>query len=64
MTEQNHAAHASILIVRCSPGRECNGDVRHLDPETVQHVVEDRFVHLCVCEPQKIVQPIKRSSWT
>lgn len=28
------------------PCRQCNGDVRNFDPETVQHVIDDRFAHL------------------
>ena len=46
---QIHALHFKILAIRSSPGWERNSDVRHLDPKTVQHMVQDRFAHLCVC---------------
>lgn len=32
--------------VRFPPGWQCNGDVRNFNPETVQHIIDDRFGHL------------------
>lgn len=46
---QIHTLHFKVLAIRLSPGWERNSDVRHLDPKTVQHIVQDRFAHLCVC---------------
>lgn len=57
-------SHCSFqdMVVRCSPGWESDGDVRHLDPEAVQYVVEDRFAHLCVCVRDKNTSEFSQKS--
>lgn len=37
----------------CSPGRESNSDVRHLNPKTVEYIVHYRFAHLCPQQKHK-----------